>query len=51
LIVADANYIGDMSVLVPWLEIQILRLYDEFNFKHSSIGMAVEHSFGNLKGM
>jgi len=51
LIVVDAGYVGDKSLFVPWPGIQFPRLYDEFNFKHSSICMVVECSFGILKGM
>jgi len=51
LIIADAGYVGDKNLLAPWPGIQLPRLYEEFNFKHSSTCMVVERSFGILKGM
>lgn len=51
LIVANLRYISDKNFLVHWLGIQLLRLYDEFDFKHSSTYMIVEHSFWILNWM
>lgn len=36
---------------MPWLRIQFLRLYDEFEFKHSSRYKIIEYLFGILKGI
>jgi hypothetical protein len=51
LIIGDAGYTQSVWMLTPLPGHRLAPMYDQYNFKHSSTRMAVERSFGILKGV
>ena len=51
LLIGDAGYTQETYMLIPLPGYKLDPMSDQFNFKHSSTQMAVERSFGILKGV
>jgi hypothetical protein len=51
LLIGDAGYTQDTYMLLPLPGYRLAPMFDQYNFKHSSTRMAVERSFGILKGV